>query len=41
MRERVRLFKGRLEIKSGATGTFIMAFLPLGETMASSSGIGA
>lgn len=37
MRERVRLLKGRLEIKSGATGTSITAFLPLAEAGASSS----
>ena len=41
MRERVRLFRGRLEIKSGATGTSIMAFLPLEEAGASSSSLGA
>jgi PAS domain S-box-containing protein len=41
MRERVRLLKGRVEIKSGATGTSIMAFLPLAEATASSSSVGA
>jgi PAS domain S-box-containing protein len=41
MRERVRLLNGRLEIKSGATGTSIMAVLPLAEAMASSSSAGA
>jgi signal transduction histidine kinase len=41
MRERVRLLKGRLEIKSGVGGTSITAVLPVAEARASSSAIGA
>ena len=41
MRERVRLLKGRLEIKSGAAGTSIMAFLPLSGNVTSASSMGA
>jgi signal transduction histidine kinase len=39
MRERVRLLRGRLDIKTGSTGTTITISLPLADEQARSSGV--